>query len=103
MRTNTKFQKQQNNRLSNILGQPPMFELADDEIEVGMGIHGEAGYEKMKLKSSSEIISFMLERICKALSLKSGDSVAAIVNNFGALSQLEQGIAVHDVVKLLRQ
>ncbi|XP_017756016.1 PREDICTED: triokinase/FMN cyclase-like [Eufriesea mexicana] len=85
-----------------IPGQPPMFELAEDEIEVGMGIHGEAGYGKMKLKSSSETISFMLEHICKALSLKSGDSVAVIVNNFGALSQLEQGIAVHDVVKQLR-
>ncbi|XP_017765595.1 PREDICTED: triokinase/FMN cyclase-like, partial [Eufriesea mexicana] len=78
-----------------------MFELAEDEIEVGMGIHGEAGYGKMKLQSSSETISFMQEHICKALSLKSGDSVAIIVNNFGALSQLEQGIAVHDVVKQL--
>ncbi|XP_017796214.1 PREDICTED: triokinase/FMN cyclase-like, partial [Habropoda laboriosa] len=85
-----------------IPGSPPMFELAEDEVEVGMGIHGEAGYEKMKLKPSSEIVSFMLKRVCNALSLKSGDSVAAIVNNFGALSQLEQGIVVHDMVKQLR-
>ncbi|CAK9801852.1 Triokinase/FMN cyclase [Anthophora plagiata] len=85
-----------------IPGSPPMFELAEDEIEVGMGIHGEAGYAKMKLKPSSEIISFMLKRVCDALSLKNGDSVAAIVNNFGALSQLEQGIVVHDMVTQLR-
>lgn len=80
-----------------------MFELAEDEIEVGMGIHGEAGIAKMKLKSSSEIVLFMLKKVCEALSLKSGDSVAVIVNNFGALSQLEQGIVVHDTVKHLRK
>ncbi|XP_012245821.1 PTS-dependent dihydroxyacetone kinase 1, dihydroxyacetone-binding subunit DhaK-like [Bombus impatiens] len=78
-----------------------MFELGDDEIEVGQGIHGEAGYEKMKLKPCSEIVAFMLKRLREALSLKSGDSVAVIINNFGALSQLEQGIVVYDVVKHL--
>lgn len=78
-----------------------MFELPEDEIECGMGIHGEAGYEKLKLKSSSEIVAFMLKHICTSLSLQNGDSVAVIVNNFGALSQLEQGIVVHDVVKHL--
>ncbi|XP_050472812.1 triokinase/FMN cyclase-like isoform X3 [Bombus huntii] len=85
-----------------IPGQSPMFELGDDEIEVGQGIHGEAGYEKMKLKPCSEIVAFMLKRLREALSLKSGDSVAVIINNFGALSQLEQGIVVYDVVKHLR-
>lgn len=80
-----------------------MFELADDEIEVGMGIHGEAGYEKTKLKPSYEIASLMLDRITTVLSLKSGDSVAVMINNFGALSQLEQGIVAHDVVKVLRK
>ncbi|XP_006622563.2 uncharacterized protein LOC102670723 [Apis dorsata] len=85
-----------------IPGQRRMFELAEDEIEVGMGIHGEAGYEKTKLKPSYDIASLMLDRISNALSLKSGDSVAVIINNFGALSQLEQGIVAHDVVKVLR-
>lgn len=80
-----------------------MFELEEDEIEVGQGIHGEAGYEKMKLKPCSEIVAFMLKRLREALSLKSGDSVAVIINNFGALSQLEQGIVVYDVVKHLRK
>lgn len=85
-----------------IPGQPPMFDLPEDEIECGMGVHGEAGYEKLKLKSCSEVVAFMLKRICTSLSLQGGDSVAVIVNNFGALSQLEQGIVVHDVVKQLR-
>ena len=85
-----------------IPGQPPMFELAEDEIECGMGIHGEAGYEKTKLKSSNEVVSFMLKPICDSLSLHSGDEVAAIINNFGALSQLEQGIVVHDLIHQLK-
>lgn len=78
-----------------------MFELASDEIEAGMGIHGEAGYERMKIKSASEIIALMLQRICEELKLISGDSVAVVVNNFGALSQLEQGIVTHETIKQL--
>ncbi|KZC10644.1 Bifunctional ATP-dependent dihydroxyacetone kinase/FAD-AMP lyase (cyclizing) [Dufourea novaeangliae] len=87
----------------NIPGQPPMFELADDEIECGMGVHGEAGYEKAKLKTCSEVVSIMLKHICDSLCLINGDSVAAIINNFGALSQLEQGIVVHDLANQLRE
>ncbi|XP_076626075.1 triokinase/FMN cyclase isoform X1 [Colletes latitarsis] len=85
-----------------IPGQPPMFELSEDEIECGMGVHGEAGYEKIKLRTCNEVISFMLKRICDSLPIVSGDSVAAIINNFGALSQLEQGIVVHDLTKELQ-
>lgn len=78
-----------------------MFELAEDEIECGMGVHGEAGYEKIKLGTCNEVIAFILKRICDSLPLVGGDSVAAIVNNFGALSQLEQGIVVHDLTNQL--
>lgn len=78
-----------------------MFELAPDEIEAGMGIHGEAGYERIKIKNASEIVAFMLQRICEELKLISGDNVAVIVNNFGALSQLEQGIVAHETIKQL--
>ncbi|XP_076277238.1 PTS-dependent dihydroxyacetone kinase 1, dihydroxyacetone-binding subunit DhaK isoform X2 [Lasioglossum baleicum] len=84
-----------------IPGQPPMFDLAEDEIECGMGVHGEAGYEKKKLRSCSDVVSLMLKHLCDSLSLVSGDTVAAIINNFGALSQLEQGIVVHDLVNQL--
>lgn len=80
-----------------------MFELAQDEIECGMGVHGEAGYERIKLRTASELVTLMLKRICEALSLSTNDSVAVIVNNFGALSQLEQGIVVYEVVNQLRK
>lgn len=83
-------------------GQGLMFELAQDEIECGMGVHGEAGYERIKLGTASVLVTLMLKRICEALSLVANDSVAVIVNNFGALSQLEQGIVVHEIVIQLR-
>jgi len=84
-------------------GQGLMFELAQDEIECGMGVHGEAGYERIKLRTASELVTLMLKRICETLSLSANDSVAVIVNNFGALSQLEQGIIVYEVVNQLRE
>ncbi|EFN87717.1 Dihydroxyacetone kinase [Harpegnathos saltator] len=85
-----------------IPGQDLMFELAYDEVECGMGVHGEAGYERIKLGTASEMVSVMLERICKTLVLTANNSIAVIVNNFGGLSQLEQGIIVHEVVNQLR-
>lgn len=80
-----------------------MFELAQDEVECGMGVHGEVGYERIKLGTASELVSLMLERICRTLALAANDSVAVIVNNFGGLSQLEQGIVVREVVNQLRK
>lgn len=80
-----------------------MFELARDEVECGMGVHGEAGYKRIRLGTASELVTLMLRRICVALSLAANDTVAVIVNNFGALSQLEQGIVVHEIVNQLRE
>lgn len=85
-----------------IPGQGLMFKLEPNEIEAGMGIHGEAGYERTEIKSASEIVAFMLQRICAELKLINGDNVAVIINNFGALSQLEQGIVAHEAVNQLK-
>ncbi|XP_012268299.2 triokinase/FMN cyclase-like [Athalia rosae] len=84
-------------------GQGVMFHLPDDEMEIGLGIHGEAGYKRIKLTTASEIVSLMLGEILKALSLIARQSVAVIVNNYGATSQLEQGIIVHEVVTQLEK
>lgn len=78
-----------------------MFELADDEIEFGQGIHGEVGYKRMKWVKSSEAVKLMLDAIKKTLSLAKGDNVVVVVNNFGACSLLEQSIVVNDAAKQL--
>ncbi|OXU20996.1 hypothetical protein TSAR_015499 [Trichomalopsis sarcophagae] len=84
-----------------IPGQGRMFELPEDEIEFGQGLHGEAGYKRIKLQSSSKTTALMIDTIVKALKLVKGNSVAVLVNNFGGLSQLEQGVVVKDVVTQL--
>lgn len=86
---------------NSLSGQPLAFDLPENLLECGMGVHGEAGYERIQLGKTSEVVAYMLERIFQALTLDGGDDVAVIVNNFGTLSQLEQGIVVHEVVTQL--
>jgi dihydroxyacetone kinase-like protein len=61
----------------------PLFELGDDEIEMGVGIHGEPGRKREKLRSADEIIDSMLDAIVTDLPYKSGDEVAVMVNGLG--------------------
>ncbi|XP_015597542.1 triokinase/FMN cyclase [Cephus cinctus] len=83
-------------------GQTTLYNIPDDEIEIGLGVHAEAGYKRIKLMNAAEVTALMLEQIEKILSLVNGNSVAVIVNNFGATSQLEQGIIVREVVTQLK-
>lgn len=78
-----------------------MFELPNDEVELGLGIHGEAGYKRMKLKSASVIVGLLLSEIVVTLKLAAKSSIVLLVNNFGSLSQLELGIVVDEAVKQL--
>ena len=54
----------------------PLFEIGDDEIEMGVGIHGEPGRKREKLRSSNEITDSMLDAVVTDLPYKSGDEVA---------------------------
>lgn len=62
----------------------PTFTIADDEMEIGMGIHGESGLERTKMKSADEIAKIMCEKVIGDLPFKSGDEVAVLVNGLGA-------------------
>lgn len=79
----------------------PGFELADDEIEFGIGIHGEPGYQKVKLQPSAAMAKELYSRIHKALELKQGDDVVMLVNGMGGTPLMEQYVFVNDVHKLL--
>jgi dihydroxyacetone kinase-like protein len=61
----------------------PLFELGDDEIEMGVGIHGEPGRKREKFRSANEIADEMLEAIVTDLPYESGDEVALMVNGLG--------------------
>jgi dihydroxyacetone kinase-like protein len=61
----------------------PLFELGDDEMEMGVGIHGEPGRRREKLASANEIIDELLEAVVSDLPYEPGDQVAVMINGLG--------------------
>lgn len=61
----------------------PTFEIADDEIEIGMGIHGEVGIEVRKMMTADEIVTELLDKITSDMPIAKGDEVAVLVNGLG--------------------
>jgi len=61
----------------------PLFELGDDEMEMGVGIHGEPGRRREKLASANGIIDELLEAVASDLPYSSGDEVALMINGLG--------------------
>ena len=75
----------------------PTFELADDEMEIGIGIHGEPGRQRMKLEPADRIVDRLLEPVLSDLPFNSGDRVLAFVNGMGGTPQIELYIAMRRV------
>ena len=71
----------------------PLFELGDDEMEMGVGIHGEPGRRREKLASSNEIVDELLEAVVTDLPYNSGDEVALMINGLGGTPISELYIA----------
>jgi dihydroxyacetone kinase-like protein len=61
----------------------PLFELGDDEMEMGVGIHGEPGRRREKLTNANAIVDEMLEAVASDLPYKQGDNVALMINGLG--------------------
>jgi dihydroxyacetone kinase-like protein len=90
----------------------PTFELGADEIEIGMGLHGEKGVSRGKLGKADPLVADMLARIVDDLEARRGDEVCLLVNDLGATTWMEllivtrkahrllaeAGIGVHDTV-----
>ena len=64
----------------------PLFELGDDEMEMGVGIHGEPGRSREKLASANAIVDELLEAVVTDLPFNSGDDVALMINGLGGTS-----------------
>lgn len=79
----------------------PSFILGDDEIEIGMGIHGEPGTHRETLSSADEITSHLVEKILADMPLDSGEEVAVIVNGLGATPLMELYVVNRKVAELL--
>ena len=81
----------------------PTFSIADDEMEVGMGIHGEAGIETRKMMTADETAELLVERITADMPLKAGEQVSVMVNGLGGTPLEELLIVYRKVDKLLRE
>lgn len=81
----------------------PSFELGEDEMEIGMGIHGEPGIRRGKLASADAIVDEMLKPIIDDIPYAAGDEVAVLINGLGATPLEEQYIMYRRVSQILRE
>ncbi|MFA5635757.1 MAG: dihydroxyacetone kinase subunit DhaK [Anaerovoracaceae bacterium] len=81
----------------------PTFVLADNEIEYGVGIHGEPGIERQKLRSSKELAVDMVDRLLPEAGLEKGNTCVVMVNGLGATPLSELYIQYNDVARILGQ
>ncbi|HSL11826.1 MAG TPA: dihydroxyacetone kinase subunit DhaK [Actinomycetota bacterium] len=79
----------------------PTFELGDDEMEIGIGIHGEPGRERMKVKPASEIVEMMASTIVDDIPYNSGDKVLAFVNGMGGTPLIELYLVFDELQRYL--
>ena len=79
----------------------PTFELGDDEMEIGIGIHGEPGRERMKLAPAAEIVEKLSVPIVEDLPFEQGDQVLAFVNGMGGTPLIELYIVYNDLSRFL--
>ncbi|UJF18482.1 dihydroxyacetone kinase subunit DhaK [Vibrio sp. SS-MA-C1-2] len=79
------------------------FELPDDEIEIGMGLHGEPGVSREKMSTADETVDILINNLCEDLPYRSGDKVALLINNLGSSTYMEMFIANKRVHELLNE
>ena len=81
----------------------PSFEIGADEMEIGVGHHGEPGIERVKMMSADQITDIIMEKILADLPFKKGDEVSVILNGLGSTSLLEMYIIYNRIENILRQ
>ena len=74
----------------------PTFDIGDDEMEIGIGIHGEPGRERMAMKTAKEIVGIMAEAVISDLPFQNGDQVIAMVNGMGGTPLIELYLVYND-------
>ncbi|GER88834.1 dihydroxyacetone kinase subunit DhaK [Dictyobacter vulcani] len=80
----------------------PTFELGEDEMEIGIGIHGEPGRRRTRLTTAAEITEILTNPVIEDLGLKAGDEVLAMVNGMGGTPLLELYIVFNELQRILQ-
>ena len=78
----------------------PTFDLPEDEMEIGVGIHGEPGRTRMKLQTADEITEILMKAVVDDLPFKSGDKVLLFVNGMGGTPLIELYIVYRKAVEM---
>lgn len=81
----------------------PSFTLAADEIELGLGIHGEPGVQRTQLAPARPLVEQMLTVLLQDQNIQSGERVALLVNNLGGTPHMELGIVTQAALQCLAQ
>ncbi|MFA9464556.1 MAG: dihydroxyacetone kinase subunit DhaK [Velocimicrobium sp.] len=81
----------------------PTFELGEDEIEFGMGLHGEPGIERTTMKPANELVDRMYKELKAEMALKEADEIAILVNGLGSTTLLELNIVYHELDKHIKE
>lgn len=77
----------------------PNFELAHNEVELGVGIHGEPGRERIELKPVSSLLANLADPIASDVPLTGGDRVLALINGLGGTPLIELYVAAGELAK----
>ena len=81
----------------------PTFDLPEDEMEMGVGIHGEPGRKRMKVRPADEIVEMLMEPIISDLPYRSGDNVLLFVNGLGGTPQIELYIVFRKAAEIAKK
>lgn len=81
----------------------PTFQIENDQLELGMGIHGEKGISVQKMGTADEIADQMFDRLLADAQLKAGDEVSVMVNGLGATPLEEQFIVYRRIAQRLKE
>lgn len=81
----------------------PTFELGEDEMEFGMGIHGEPGIERTKMQTAEQMVDRMYRELKEEMHLQEGDEIAVLVNGLGSTPLLELNLVYYDLYQHLKK
>lgn len=81
----------------------PTYEISDDEMEFGMGLHGEPGIERTKMMPCSDMVDRMYRELKLEMQLKAGDEVAVLVNGLGSTPLLELNLVYYELYKRIHK
>ncbi len=81
----------------------PIFELSGDEMEYGLGIHGEPGIRRVKLMPADQMVDELVRRILEDSGITFGDTVCTLVNGLGATTLLELNVINRRLAQILEQ